>query len=188
MPLASVSTMAHRMRRTILAGAATALALALTTACTPDPAPSPTPTGFASEEDAFAAAEATYRAYVDALNDVDFAQPTSFEPALAWTTGDANAADRKDFSASHAEGVTFEGSFKVASFTGVSYDEQNTTIRASTCLDVSGTDVLDSTGKSTVAPDRPPVIALTLAFTGSETPTALALSSATATDGGACSP
>ena len=66
--MASASVMALRMRRTILAGAATALALALDHGVHTRPVPHRHPTGFASEEDAFAAAEATYRAYVDALN------------------------------------------------------------------------------------------------------------------------
>lgn len=57
------------MRRTRPALVAVAIAVLLT-ACTPQPGPSPSPstTGFANEEEAFAAAEATYRAYVDALN------------------------------------------------------------------------------------------------------------------------
>ena len=36
--------------------------------CAPSSEPTPTPTGFASEAEAFEAAEATYRAYVDATN------------------------------------------------------------------------------------------------------------------------
>jgi ABC-type oligopeptide transport system substrate-binding subunit len=63
------------IRERRFAAATLALALALTTACAPDPAPTPSPTGFASQEEAFAAAEATYRAYVDALNAVDLADP-----------------------------------------------------------------------------------------------------------------
>jgi hypothetical protein len=65
--------------RRFAAAATLALALALTTACAPDPAPTPSPTGFASQEEAFAAAEATYRAYVDALNAVDLSDPATFE-------------------------------------------------------------------------------------------------------------
>ena len=38
------------------------------TPSTPDPTPTPSPTGFASDEEAFAAAEDTYRAYIDALS------------------------------------------------------------------------------------------------------------------------
>ncbi|HOQ22628.1 MAG TPA: hypothetical protein PLN62_09415, partial [Microbacterium sp.] len=72
--------MASRMRRTFPAVGAALLALALVTGCAPEPAPTPTPTGFASDDEAFAAAEATYRAYVDALNAVDLSDPATFEP------------------------------------------------------------------------------------------------------------
>ncbi|MET0860918.1 MAG: hypothetical protein ABW091_07810, partial [Microbacterium sp.] len=67
------------------------LASAALSGCTPQPAPTPTPTGFATEDEAFAAAEETYRAYVDALNQVDLSDPETFEPVYAWTTGEANA-------------------------------------------------------------------------------------------------
>lgn len=54
--------------RTLAATAAVALAALIGGCGSPAPAPTPTPTGFASEAEAFAAAEETYRAYVDALN------------------------------------------------------------------------------------------------------------------------
>ncbi len=69
----------------------TALVLAAVTlsACAPTPTPSPTPTAaFASEEEAFAAAEEVYRAYIAASNDVDFQDPSTFEPLADYTTGD----------------------------------------------------------------------------------------------------
>ena len=50
---------------------------------------------FATEEEAFAAAEETYREYVDALNQVDLSDPETFEAVYAWTTGDANAKERE---------------------------------------------------------------------------------------------
>ncbi len=80
-----------------LAAAAAALALAavaVTGCSTPAGAPKPTP-AFSSEAEAFAAAEATYRAYVDALNAVDLSDPSTFEDVYSWTTGDANAGARR---------------------------------------------------------------------------------------------
>ena len=76
-------------RRT--AGLLIALAIATTvSACTPEPAPTPTPTGFASEDEAFRAAEETYRAYVDALNArLELAESRHVRTRLCWTTGDA---------------------------------------------------------------------------------------------------
>lgn len=186
MPVASVSTMAHRMRRTILAGAATALALALTTGCTPEPepAPSPSPTGFASEEEAFAAAEATYRAYVDALNQVDLSDPATFEAPLAWTTGNLNSADKKSFSQSHAEKESLVGAFKVRLVEPARWDRQTGVASLFACLDVSGTDVLDSDGVSKVPVDRSPVIALDVELVKSATTeTGFAVTETTAREG-----
>ena len=74
---------------------ALALVLGMATGCQPEPEPSPTGPVFANEEEAFAAAEETYRAYVDALNQVDLSDPETFEAVYAWTTGDANASERK---------------------------------------------------------------------------------------------
>ena len=74
---------------------ALALAVCVMTGCQPEPEPSPSAPAFATEEEAFAAAEETYREYVDALNQVDLSDPETFEAVYAWTTGDANANERK---------------------------------------------------------------------------------------------
>ena len=85
-----------------LAPAALVLALVtgVATGCfaQPDPEPESTPL-FASEDEAFAAAEETYRQYVDALNQVDLSDPETFEDVYAWTTGEANAGAREIVSA-----------------------------------------------------------------------------------------
>ncbi|MDQ1128454.1 hypothetical protein [Microbacterium sp. SORGH_AS_0888] len=101
------------MRRAVV-GAATVLAAVLVlSGCMPEPAPSPTPTGFADEDAAFAAAEATYRAYVDALNRVDLSDPATFEDVYRWTTGELNASDRKGLSAYHARGLNLNGASEI---------------------------------------------------------------------------
>ena len=83
--------MISRVARVTLA---LAIVLGMATGCQPEPEPSPTGPVFATEEEAFAAAEETYRAYVDALNQVDLSDPETFEAVYAWTTGDANAGER----------------------------------------------------------------------------------------------
>ena len=77
--------------RRFVALAALTLVTGLLAGCVGDPGPVETTPGFASEEEAFAAAEETYRAYVDALNQVDLSDPETFEPVFAWTTGELNA-------------------------------------------------------------------------------------------------
>lgn len=163
-----------------LVAAMIALTLA---ACAPDPAPPPTPTGFASEEEAFAAAEATYRAYVDALNGVQFDDPSTFEGTFAWTTGAANAADRKDFSQYHADKMTLDGDFAVASFAPDSWDPSSSNVGADACLDVSKTQILDANGVSTVSPTRAPVVAVRVEFVAGATPTRLAIDDVSAREG-----
>jgi hypothetical protein len=149
--------------RTGPAAAAVALALAvLLSGCTPPPQPEPTP-AFSSEAEAFAAAEATYRAYVDALNDVDLSDPETFEEVYAWTTGDANAAIRKSFSEMHADGLTVTGTTLAtvveplqAGGAGVE------SVELAVCLDVSGVSLVDATGTSAVDPNRPDVQSMSI--------------------------
>ena len=154
--------------RRSLAGATAALLLALAvTGCTPDPAPSPSPTGFASEEEAFAAAEATYRAYVDALNQVDLSEPATFEPVYAWTTGDVNATDRKSLTAYHADNVTVAGESQIKLML---LSDQSSDLDApalAVCLDVSDIDVRNAEGQSLVSDSRPDIQKLTVTFASS---------------------
>lgn len=126
---------------------------ALLAGCAADPAAEPTPTpSFSSEAQAFAAAEATYRAYVDALNQVDLADPETFEAVYAWTTGEANAAAREYLAQLHADGATLVGESRVSSVTQIA-STPATSLAA--CLDVQEVDLLDATGRSIVDGSRP---------------------------------
>lgn len=151
-------------RRTAALLAATVLAAALS-ACAPtaSPTPSPTATGFASEEEAFAAAETTYRAYVDALNEVDLSDPATFEPVYALTSGELNAQDRESFSKLHADGTRVSGSTQILAIQPnvASFPE----VTLSVCTDVSDVEVTDQSGKSLVSDDRPDLQARTITLT-----------------------
>lgn len=125
-------------------------------ACAPEPAPTPTPTGFASEEEAFAAAEATIDAYVEASNQLVVSQPETFEPLLALTTGAQNEFDRKRLSAYHADEYTISGRTSVAGIKPETWAESTETASVLACLDVSELDIKDRSGASTVSADRPP--------------------------------
>ena len=127
---------------------------ALMSGCAAEPVPDPTPTPtFASEAEAFAAAEATYRAYVDALNQVDLADPETFEAVYAWTTGDFNASERESLSTMHANGWTVRGASEIARLEPIEMRNGHPVIGS--CLDVSGVELVDSLGSSQVASDRP---------------------------------
>lgn len=135
--------------------------------CTPEP-PEPTPTStsaFASEAEAFAAAEETYRAYVDALNEVDLSDPETFEPVYDLTTGELNASDRKSFSQWHSDEYSKVGDATILSIDMDSVDlASKSQVVAHACLDISTVDIVDAAGRSIVAPDRPPVQSLIVTF------------------------
>lgn len=148
-------------------------------------APQPTPT-FSSDAEAFAAAEATYREYVKALNAVDLSDPETFEGVYAWTTGDANAGAREEFSRMHADGWTVRGQSKIAiaelPTRGSSPDPEH--LLLAVCLDVSAVSVVDEEGRSMVDEDRRDMQAMLITFAqASSSPTRLLIDSIDGRDG-----
>jgi hypothetical protein len=158
--------------------AALTSALLLLPGCTPAPSPTPTP-AFASEEEAFAAAEATYRAYTDASNATDLHDPHSFEPVYRWLRGKALAAAKANYSEFYASDMTRAGDTTFDSFSAVSYD--GGIVTAHLCVDVSEVELLDANDTSVVPADRPPRQPLEVQFTNATTGSALAISSTTST-------
>jgi hypothetical protein len=129
--------------------------MGMTGCTTSSPAPTSTPTGFATEAEAFAAAEATYRAYVDASNAVDTADPSTFAAVFEATGGEFNASARESLSEMHAEGTVVIGESTYSNAMLVEWDPPTASIAV--CLDVSDVRVTDSAGQSLVSPDRPPI-------------------------------
>ncbi|MEJ1091612.1 hypothetical protein [Microbacterium istanbulense] len=151
--------MTHAAASPRFVGALCALTLSIgvLAACTPAPEPTPTATAlFASDEEAFAAAEETYRAYTEALNEVDTSKPQTFEAVYKYTTGDFQNRDRKNFSTLHAERFAMTGDSQLVRFEGLKFDNEST-ITAEICVDVSKTDVINQDGVSMVPDDRPDV-------------------------------
>lgn len=129
------------------------VAVALTVSgCSGTPAPAESTPGFTTEEEAFAAAEETYRAYVDALNQVDLSDPETFEPVFALTTGDANANIRQTLSEMHADRWTVSGESIPTTIEPV--DVVSARVSLAVCLDVSDVRVVDGTRASVVAANR----------------------------------
>jgi hypothetical protein len=145
------------MLRRIAVILALATVVGLSAGCQPEPAPAPTAPVFASEDAAFAAAEETYRAYVDALNQVDLSDPETFEAVYAWTTGDFNADERKTLSTMHANDWTLSGSSVVSRVDYLDMNDQFAKVALGSCVDVSSIRLLDADGASQVSPDRPDV-------------------------------
>ena len=166
-------------QRHSIAAIALALACSLAAAgCTPsaEPTPTATATAFRSDDEAFAAAEATYRAYVDALNKVSFADPRTFEAVYDWTGDPLRRADRTSFENSHKAELDIKGEFRIVSTSRRSIARDTGVVILDACLDISQTTVVDSAGLPQTNVNRVPVVALrlTLQPTGM-TPTRLRL-------------
>ncbi|MFS0733240.1 hypothetical protein ABC304_14745 [Microbacterium sp. 1P10UB] len=166
-----------RSRLSLIVAVST-LAAALLSGCTGEPAPVASTPTFATEDEAFAAAEQTYRNYVDALNQVDLSDPATFEPVYAWTTGDANAADRKSFASLHADGVTVDGKTSVSLMQGTGFTADPPAFTLAVCLDVSDVRLSNPDGSSAVPSDRPDLQSRDVLMEGSqESPTGWVISS-----------
>ncbi|MDD7962427.1 hypothetical protein [Microbacterium thalli] len=145
----------HRLAALLLAS------VLLTAGCSdPAPAASPTapprtaaPTETASDEAVFREAEAAYRAYVDALNAVDLADPATFEPVFALTTGELAESDQQGLVKYHAEGTRVSGASRIQSMLPLRRTTSES-VQLAVCLDVSGVTVRDAAGNSLVSPDR----------------------------------
>ncbi|WP_309066311.1 hypothetical protein [Microbacterium sp.] len=171
--------------RLLTAAAAGAVTLSLLAACTPQPEPTPTKTAlFETEEEAFAAAEKTYREYIKALDSVSFSDPGSFEPALAYTTGEVRSTDKEFLSEMHANGYSQTGKTAVVWFRGTKYAADDALIQAEACLDQADLDIKDASGSSVVPADRPDQYVLALQFEVSED--SVLLANSTPREGESC--
>ncbi|KAA9105499.1 hypothetical protein [Microbacterium rhizomatis] len=156
---------------------AVALLAVMISGCSGQPEPVTATPAFVSEEEAFAAAEQTYRNYVDALNKVDLSDPHTFRAVFDWTTGDANASARESFSQMYAD------KWKMSGHSVVTLIEHSTTqatpstdISIAVCLDVSAITGVDKNGNSVVSPDRRPVQSMQVTLKPAASPTGLLLS------------
>lgn len=140
--------------------AATSLLLAACTSA-PQAAPSPTPL-FSSKDDAFAAAEATYRAYNDAGNDRRngdlSAKPQRF------LRGEALEAELAAEDYLRSKGLQLVGDVSVTDFIGLDADVKpaRTLLTALVCLDVSRARLVSVEGTDVTSTERPPVLAQTV--------------------------
>lgn len=172
--------MQRRLARSAVVMAAVTL---LATACAASP--TPTPTGFESEEEAFAAAEETYRAYVEATNRATFDDPTSAEAVYAWLTGDALSATREEFTTATAEGWVRSGESIVSVVEPHQFTEDLQEVSIDVCVDVSAVEVTDADGRSLVAADRPDEQAVRVSLVAAEhTSSGLAIESMTGREDG----
>lgn len=178
----------RRPRPPLVLLAATVALVALTaTGCAP-PTPTPTPTPlFASEAEAFAAAEETYRGYVDALNKVDLADPSTFDDVLGWLVGETAASERKTLVDMQARNLTKRGMTAFTMWEATSADILSGEVQSHLCLDVSQVDLLDAQGTSVVPSNRPNLQPVDVTFRTAPTTTGLAIASSKASEALQCS-
>ncbi|MFG6477031.1 hypothetical protein ACFXP7_11665 [Microbacterium sp. P06] len=120
-------------------------------AAPPEPA-EPTPT-FATEEEAFAAAEETYRAYVDAVNarragDSDPPSPESFLTGTALQDEITFARQLRE------QGRSIRGDNIVSEVKMLRAENNLTGVLLWACIDLSETVVVDAAGANTTPADR----------------------------------
>ncbi len=143
---------------------AAAVMLASTSGCTTPPEPDPTPTPlFATDEEAFAAAEEVYREYIRAFNEVDLGDPSTFEEPADFTGGRYEAGERRDLSELHAEGYVRSGAIVILWITPERVEDDGA-VYLTTCNDVGDTLLADSNGVVVTPVDRPTVFAIELRF------------------------
>lgn len=158
--------------RTGSALAAAGLLIGMLSACSPESTPTPKPTktaAFATDEEAFAAAEETYRAFVNAQNGIDLADETTFEPVYRLTVDDAYIAVRESLTQLQAENVTMTGESEIASIDPLEADLSAGTVSMHICVDVSATDLVDANGVSVVPATRADMQSLLVDFAVQDT-------------------
>ncbi|MDQ0649034.1 hypothetical protein QFZ53_003230 [Microbacterium natoriense] len=159
----------HRTASHALAGIGAALLMvAVLSGCTPEPEPTPTPTAaFASEEEAFAAAEKVYREYTDAVNSEREGDHT-VDP-LSYLIGEALDGSLDTSNKLQAQELRIVGDSRVLKFSGNAVDLQpsEVIVGALVCLDVSATVVLNVSDADVTPPDRPAHVPLNVEFISS---------------------
>lgn len=157
----------------MLIGAVTVAGMLLLSGCgggdpipTLPPTPSATPI-FASEEEALAAAEEAYAAYLSAWDLIAADGGADPERLAAYATGDFYESELEGFQTFRDNGWHSVGQSHLQSvelqFADLS-GQDSVLVAAYVCVDVAGVDVLDEAGVSVVSPTRPDLQAFEVFF------------------------
>lgn len=134
------------------------------------PTPSATPI-FASEEEALAAAEEAYAAYLAMSNLISSEGGVDPDRISAFAIGDLYESALEGFQTLRENQWRTLGDSVLTSaelqFADLEATESDPIIAAYICVDVSGVDVLDSQGASVVSEDRPDLQAFEVFFSQS---------------------
>lgn len=157
-----------------LVGAVTVAGMLLLTGCgggdpipTLPPTPSATPI-FASEEEALAAAEEAYAAYLVVSNLISSEGGIEPERISQHATGDFYESALEGFQTLRDNQWRTVGESVLTSaelqYADLEESDRGQVAAAYVCVDVSGVDVLDAEGTSVVSPDRPSLQAFEVFF------------------------
>lgn len=124
-----------------------------TVTLTPIPSPSTTP-GEDPEADVAAAIE-TYEAYVDASNNVDVTQETTWQPMLNLLANKLKSSTEGSLSELATAGTQLTGDTKILLAELAGQDANRVVLDV--CIDISGTDAIDKNGNSLVDKNREPI-------------------------------
>jgi len=121
---------------------------------------------FASDAEALKAAEAAYAAYLKVSDQVLIDGGAKPERLLAVATEAVYQEELEGFEAETAKGWHGVGSSRLdgASLQQYTPDDPNNVVTVYLCTDISGLDVLDSSGQSVVSPSRPSRTAFEVSF------------------------
>ena len=138
--------------------------------CARSPEPTPTPTGFASEAEAFEAAEATYRAYVDATN-AQRMDPLHSPAPESFLRGELLESELEFDRQLKAEVLSIVGETVITDVEYAAIDANLTSADVNICLDSSQTTIVDESGNDVTPSTREPItlISTTVVWTPSGT-------------------
>lgn len=129
-------------------------------ACAPSPEPTPTPTAlFSSDEEAYAAAEETYRDYNDAGNArLDGESEPNPQDFLIGAALEGDIDGQRELKTA---GLNLIGDVRISAFKPVDLSDANdySQLSATVCLDLTETSVVNDDGTPADLPERPSVIA-----------------------------
>ncbi|MCC4907569.1 hypothetical protein [Microbacterium sp. cx-59] len=152
--------MIRRPFRALVATLAVAGMMTLAACTTPAPAPTPSATGFTDEAEAFAAAEETYRAYVDALNRRR-EDPTGNPTPEQFLSGNALDSDVDSQRQLDEAGLRITGASSVERVLPSTFELPDQ-VSIVVCLDSSETRVVDDSGQDKTPADRATVSRLSV--------------------------